>query len=266
MMQEQHFDVAAYALGVLDDRDAARFEDHLIECPTCAIELESLLPVVDILADVDADALVATEQSRRDGQVLTMMIGEVKKERRKANSRRLYTLAAAVVVFAMLSIGALFAGGQWFAPDSTPTTNAAGPDPAPSESRGSTQLDPLPKSDGVGIGGTELPGEQLGGTDPRTQVRFVAGMEKKDWGTQISFAVSNVTGPRICRLVAIRLDGSSEVLTTWSVGTKGWGTPANENPLLLQAVTALSVDDIAHLQVQSVDNSGATEKLVQVPE
>jgi starch synthase len=70
MTQEQHFDVAAYALGVLDERDAARFEDHLIDCPACAIELESLLPVVDILSDVDADALVATEQSRRDGVVL----------------------------------------------------------------------------------------------------------------------------------------------------------------------------------------------------
>src|SRR6185295_11798001 len=52
MMQEQHFDVAAYALGVLDERDAARFEDHLIDCATCAIELESMLPVVDILSDV----------------------------------------------------------------------------------------------------------------------------------------------------------------------------------------------------------------------
>ena len=113
MTQEQHFDVASYALGVLDERDASRFEDHLIDCPTCAIELESLLPVVDILSDVDADALVAAEQSRRDGLVLKTMIGEVKQERRRANSRRLYSLAAAVVVFAMLSIGALFAGGQW---------------------------------------------------------------------------------------------------------------------------------------------------------
>ncbi|WP_203709573.1 zf-HC2 domain-containing protein, partial [Actinoplanes digitatis] len=113
MTQEQHFDVAAYALGVLDDRDAARFEDHLIDCATCAIELESMLPVVDILSDVDADALVATEQSRRDGLMLKKMIVEVKQERRRANSRRLYSLAAAVVVFAMLSIGALFAGGQW---------------------------------------------------------------------------------------------------------------------------------------------------------
>ena len=106
-MQEQHFDVAAYALGVLDERDAARFEDHLIECTACALELETLLPVVNVLADVDADAMVAAEQSRREGAVLKAMITEVGKERHHARSRRLYSLAAAVVVFAMLAVGAL---------------------------------------------------------------------------------------------------------------------------------------------------------------
>lgn len=256
MTQEQHFDVAAYALGVLDERDATRFEDHLIDCPTCAIELESLLPVVDILSDVDADALVATEQSRRDGIVLKKMIGEVKKERRRANSRRLYSLAAAVVVFAMLSIGALFAGAQWFAPNQDNPTTAQ---------RSSKQLDPLPLSDGVGIGGPELTGERLGGTDPRSGVRAEVALERKDWGTQVSFAVSNIDGPLTCRLVAVRTDGASEVLSTWKVGEKGWGTADQPEPLLLQAVTALSREEIAHVQIQSIDDKGATETLVRVP-
>jgi hypothetical protein len=260
MQEQQHFDVAAYALGVLDERDAARFEDHLIDCPTCALELETFLPVVDILADVDANALVATEQSHRDGVVLQAMIGEVRKERKHANSRRLYSLAAAVVVFAMLSIGALFAGARWFAPDRTnaPTTTTA--------QRSSTQLDPLPLSDGgAGIGGPDLAGERYGGSDPRTGVRLDAGLEKKDWGTQVSFAVSSIKGPLTCRLVAVRTDGSSEVLSTWTVGEQGWGTAAHPQPLLLQAVSATPRDDIAHLQVQSVDPKGTAETLVRVP-
>ncbi|GAB1642318.1 zf-HC2 domain-containing protein [Krasilnikovia sp. MM14-A1259] len=258
MMQDQHFDVAAYALGVLDARDAARFEDHLIDCPTCAIELESFLPVVDIMSEIDADALVATEQSRRDGVVLKQMIGEVRHERRRANSRRLYSLAAAVVVFAMLSIGALFAGANWFAPGQSrqPSTTAQ---------RGSSQLDPLPLTDGTGIGGPDLTGERFGGSDTRTGVRADVALEKKDWGTQVSFAVSNIKGPRTCRLVAVRTDGGTEVLTTWTVPEKGWGTAANPNPLMLQAVTALPRDDIAHLQVQSVDTKGVAETLVRVP-
>jgi hypothetical protein len=261
MMTEQHFDVAAYALGVLDERDAARFEDHLIECPTCALELETFLPVVDILADVDADALVATEQSHRDGVVLQAMIGEVKKERKHANSRRLFSLAAAVVVFAMLSIGALFAGAQWFAPDATtnsPSTTTA--------QRSSKQLDPLPLTEGgPGIGGPDLTGNRYNGSDPRTGVSLDVGLEKKDWGTQVSYAVSNVKGPLTCRLVAVRTDGSTEVLSTWTVGDKGWGTAANPSPLLLQSVTATPRDDIAHLQVQSVDAKGNAETLVRVP-
>ena len=256
MTQEQHFDVASYALGVLDERDAARFEDHLIDCPTCAIELESLLPVVDILSDVDADALVATEQSRRDGIMLKQMIGEVKHERRRANSRRLYSLAAAVVVFAMLSIGALFAGGQWLG-----TSDPASPT---QQQRSSKQLDPLPV-DGSGIGGPDLVGERMTNTDPRSNVTADVALESKDWGTQVSFAVSNIKGPLICRLVLVRTNGNQEVLSTWKVGDKGWGTAAQPEPLLLQAVTALPRDEIAHLQIQSVDAKGTGEALVRVP-
>ena len=257
MTQEQHFDVASYALGVLDERDASRFEDHLIECPTCAIELESLLPVVDILADVDADALVATEQSRRDGLVLKKMIGEVKKERKQANSRRLYSLAAAVVVFAMLSIGALYAGANWFAPDpkSPPSTTAQ---------RSSGEIDPLPLS---GFGGETkaLPGTPYSGTDARTGVRLDYGLEKKDWGTQVSFVVSNIKGPLTCRLMAVHTDGTSELLTTWNVNAAGWGTAEHPKPLGLLAVTATPRDNIAHLQLQSVDAKGVADTLAVVP-
>jgi len=257
MTQEQHFDVASYALGVLDERDAARFEDHLIDCPACAIELESLLPVVDILSDVDADALVATEQSRRDGLMLKSMIGEVKRERRRANSRRLYSLAAAVVVFAMLSIGALFAGGQWL----------GGSDPSsPTQQRSSKQLDPLPLAEGgSGLGGPDLVGERMTNTDPRSGVTADVALESQDWGTQVSFAVSNIKGPLTCRLVVVRTNGASEVLSTWKVGDKGWGTAAQPEPLLLQAVTALPREEIAHLQIQSVDDKGTSEALVRVP-
>jgi len=258
MTEEQHFDVAAYALGVLDERDATRFEDHLIECPSCAVELESFLRVADVLADVDADALVAAEESAKDGILLQKTIGTVARERHRANSRRLYSLAAAVVAFVVLSIGALFAGGQWFGPDqqSPPTAQ---------RSSGPTQLDPLPPGDGPGIGGTELTGERVANTDARSGVRLDAALAPKDWGTQVQFVVSNIKGPQTCRLVAVRTDGSSEVLSTWTVQEKGWGTAQRPEPLMLPAVTALPRADIAHLQVQSVAANGSTETLVTAP-
>ena len=258
MTQEEHYDVASYALGVLDERDAARFEDHLIECPRCAFELDSFVQVADLLADVDAGAVIAAEEAKRDGVMLHSMLGEVRTERRRANSRRLYSLAAAVVIFAMLSIGALFAGGKWFAPDQKSTGNTA--------QRGSSQLDPLPNSqDGPGIGGPDLAGQRYSGTDPRTGVHLDAALEKKDWGTQISFAISNITGPLECRLLAVHTDGTTEPLVSWKVGDKGWGTAANPSPLLLQAITATSREDIAHIQVQEVSAAGGGDTLVRVP-
>lgn len=257
MMREDHFDVAAYALGVLDERDAARFEEHLAECPTCALELESFLPVVDVLADIDAEAMAAVEQSHHEGVVLRTMIGEVAHERHRAGRRRLYALAAGVVLFMVLAVGALFAGGQWF---------GSGHTPVPSAQRSSSQIDQLPPNEGVDIGGTDLPGDRYQNTDPRTGVALAVGLEKKDWGTQVSFAVANVQGPLTCRLVAVRTDGSTEVLSTWTVPAgQGWGTGTSPAPLLLMAVTAIPRDDIAHLQVQSVDSAGATQTLVRAP-
>jgi Putative zinc-finger len=259
MTQEDHLDVASYALGVLDARDAARFEDHLIECPRCAYELESFVEVADLLAEVDAGAVIAAEESRREGVVLQNIMGEVKHERRKADSRRLYSLAAAVVIFAMLSIGAFFVGGQVAGSDpQTPVNNTA--------QRDSSQPDPLPNTDGgPGIGGPELAGQKYSGTDPRTGVHADVAMEKKDWGTQISYAISNITGPKTCRLILVHADGTTEPLASWTVGDKGWGTSANPAPLMLQAVTATKREDIPHVQVQEVTANGAGETLVSVP-
>jgi len=36
---DSHRECRAYALGVLDAADAFRFEDHLMECPQCALLL-----------------------------------------------------------------------------------------------------------------------------------------------------------------------------------------------------------------------------------
>ena len=161
----------------------------------------------------------------------------------------------------MLSIGALFAGGQWFGPDQQRRR------PRRSGRSGPTQLDPLPLNDGgAGIGGPDLTGERMASTDARSGVRLDAALEPKDWGTQVQFAVSNIKGPLTCRLVAVRTDGRSEVLSTWTVGDEGLGhRRASRQPLLLPAVTALPRADIAHLQVQSVAANGTAETLVTAP-
>ncbi len=248
----QHFDVAAYALGVLDPRDAERFEAHLADCDACAIELDSMLPVVDVLADIDADSLVATEQSRREGLVLNRMINVVGHERRRTHGRRLYSLAAAVVAFAVLGVGAAFAGGQWFARADTTTAS-------PKQSA----LEPIaPESN---VGGPNAPKDITGVTDPRTGVRAAVALEQMAWGTQVDLALTNIKGPKTCRLVAVRTDGTQEVLSSWTVGEKGWGTAAQPKALELTAQTALPRNQIAHVKVDSMDETGTPQTLVRVP-
>ena len=45
---ERHRDVAAYALGVLNEAEAFRFEDHLMECPRCAAHVTEFGPAPDL--------------------------------------------------------------------------------------------------------------------------------------------------------------------------------------------------------------------------
>ena len=45
----EHFDVAAYALGVLDDCDTEAFERHLDVCPGCREELALFSEVPGLL-------------------------------------------------------------------------------------------------------------------------------------------------------------------------------------------------------------------------
>lgn len=195
MTESEHLDVGAYALGVLDDRDSALFEEHLAGCFSCAGELESLLPVVDLLSDVDPDDLVTTERATSDPYLLDRMLATVAEDRRRARSRRMYSLAAGFVLMAMLTGLALFAGARWMG-DTEYTAQ-----PGPSVSGGQAS----PGTPDTGFGGPELPaGERLNALDGKTGVKAEMMLESKPFGTQVSFALSRLSGPRTCRMVVLR--------------------------------------------------------------
>jgi anti-sigma factor RsiW len=42
-------DLAAYALGALEEREAAELQSHLADCEACRMELRWLQPAVDLL-------------------------------------------------------------------------------------------------------------------------------------------------------------------------------------------------------------------------
>ncbi|MFK3980485.1 anti-sigma factor family protein [Micromonospora sp. NPDC050397] len=257
MSRSDHFDVASYALGVLDEEDTIRFEEHLADCWACAGELESMLPVVDLLAEVDGDDLAVMERSTADDQLVTRALNVVSLDRRRARKQRILSLAAGVVVVALLSGLSLVAGASW---SGNPSTQAL---PTPS---GSATAPGNPPLTGGGFGGPEMENaEKLTVTDKDTGVRADLLLDGRPFGTQVSFALSNLTGPRTCRLVVLRRNGAPEVLSSWTVPPDGYGTPAHPEPLLLQSTTSAQRADIDRMQVQAVDAKGTATALVTVP-
>ncbi|WP_422770608.1 anti-sigma factor family protein [Plantactinospora sp. WMMC1484] len=250
MSTEIHWDVASYALGVLDERDTLRFEEHLASCAQCAHELESLLPVVDLLGEIDGHDLMVAERSETDGVLFERVVAAVGADRRRARSRRLYGLAAAFVLVAMLS-GLAFLGGTRVGDTGT----TAQPSP------GSTGT--VPGSTGrPGTGGPT--GERFVATDPASGVHAEVRLGATPWGTRVSFALSGLSGPQVCRLVLMHENGETEVISSWKVPPAGYGTAAQPNALVLEAATATDQDDIDRLQVQVLDD-GDAEPLVTVP-
>ncbi|MFC0531027.1 anti-sigma factor family protein [Phytohabitans kaempferiae] len=264
MSRAAHWDVAAYALGVLDPQEAERFEEHLAGCWACAGELESMLPVVNLLSEVDGESLITAEQSRSDGRLLDRMIVEVGAHRRRARSRQLLAVAAAVVVLATTTGVSLLAGGRWLGNGSTPSDVVA---------QGGGTSAPLTPSvpsgqAGPGIGGPQgvgEDGERFAATDVQTGVEATLVLETKTWGTQVSFQLTKLTGPRQCRLMVLREDGTKEVLNSWSVPPPGYGTKEEPEPLLLQTSTATPRNEIDRILVQQVSKDGVVESLVEMP-
>jgi anti-sigma factor RsiW len=223
-----HRDVGAYALGVLDPRDNARFEEHLAMCHSCPRELEQLSTVAALLSHVDAGDVVFAERSTRDPRRSDVLVGTVRSERRRSRVRQRLTLAACVL---LLGAGAgVVATGQvdGLLPVRSPAVSAA------------------PKLHAV---------SQNTGTEATVQV------DGKRWGSQVTLQVTHVKGPLACRLVAVSKDGQSEVVMGWSVPPEGYGTKEQPDPLVLVGGTDLPPSSLARLEVRTV--SGAL--LVSVP-
>lgn len=259
MSRADHMDVAAYALGVLDPQDAERFEEHLATCWACAAELETMVPVVGMLSGIDGEAMAALEQTHTDPALLDRTLVAVRLDRRRTRMRQVFAAAAAVVVFGGLSgvgMAGVFGGGDDKPlPQAQPTLTA--PVTAPPNSEPSDPNDP-------NVGGNEQEGDQHNAVDPGTGVKTTMWLASKEYGTQIDLQLTRLPGPRTCRLLVVRKNATSEVVSTWSVPGGGYGTNTNQLPLELSASTSAPLKDIEKIQVQSVDVNGIASPLVTV--
>jgi hypothetical protein len=260
----ERWDVAGYALGVLDDEDSTRFENHLATCVWCADELDSLMPVAGMLAEVDRAAFVRAEESAKDPRMLSEMLNTVAYRRSKTNVRMLALAASVVAVMIVVGLalvlsnpGSNNSGRNVVAGQNNTLAPQGGGNPTPSASASVA-------APAIGGPGNDDIGEHLAATDATTGVRLDVLVAAKPWGTQLSFAVTNVHGPLRCRMVTVEPNGTTEVVSSWQVPPDGYGTPQHPEPLTLQAHSALAPQQMARVEIQTIDATGTATRLVAV--
>ncbi|MER5936654.1 zf-HC2 domain-containing protein [Streptomyces sp. NPDC001928] len=110
---ERHRDVAAYALGVLNEAEAFRFEDHLMECPRCAAHVTEFGPITRQLMLYRRSTPQFVHPMAQPGpQMLNRLLEAVAVRHRARRRRTLYAVAASVVIALAAPGVAIMAGGD----------------------------------------------------------------------------------------------------------------------------------------------------------
>ncbi|MFF5188054.1 zf-HC2 domain-containing protein [Streptomyces sp. NPDC000345] len=174
---ERHRDVGAYALGVLDEAEAFRFEDHLMECPQCAAQVTEFGPTArQMMLYRRATPRTVHPFAGPGPRLLDKLLAEVSVRRRAARRRMMFALAASVVIALVGPAVAMMSGGD---------------------------------------GDSEA--VRVTATDEKSGVWAQVTIEDEVWGSGIELKVKDGAGPRDCRLIAVGHDGSEQTVTSWNV-------------------------------------------------
>ncbi|NUT42555.1 MAG: zf-HC2 domain-containing protein, partial [Thermoactinospora sp.] len=171
MTEVHHEDVAAYALGLLDDQERHAFERHLDACPSCAGEVGAFAAMGELMRGVDPDDLHDDLHDDRhaeatDPQVESLLVRRAAVERRRRTFHRAFMSAAACF---------LIATGVFLAVNAT----TSGPNPDSIHSPARALL---------------MTGRTYPVNDPATGVSGVVGVEDKGWGTHVALELKGVKG------------------------------------------------------------------------
>ena len=232
-----HTDVGAYSMGLLEERDRRKFEDHLAGCPACAAEVAELSPMAALLRGVElgeaesagaAGGEPAAGREPGSGDVTELLRRRARRQRQRRRWQVALGAAAGIVL-----IGGGIGVGIAAAPQN-------GPPPPP----------PL-----------ALTGQLHSATDPGTGVAGTVGLVAKAWGTQVTLDLSKVHGPAECELVAVSRTGERRVVMGWLVTAPGDGVPGHPAHLVIRGGTSIPRSDLSRVDVDVVN--GRT--LVSIP-
>lgn len=211
-----HIDVAAYSLGLLDQKDREDFEAHLADCQSCLAELGEFAAMADLFVDLDP---VIVEAEEPDESSLARLVARGAAARRRQARRRAVLAAAASIV--LLAGGV--AAGLSLAPRAAPSPVVA-----------------------------QLTGQRHSSTNLATGIQGVVGLVSKPWGTQVTLDLSKVRGPLDCQLIAVSRSGLRRVMVGWLVPAAGYGVPGHPAPLLIQGGTSIPRQDLSEIEIQVV--------------
>lgn len=232
--EPEHTDVASYVLGLLDEEEMSRFEEHMLTCERCAAEADELMslpPLLEPLVSRDGAFSEPPATAVPSESLLPGLLADAAADR-KRRRRSVLALAAALALVIAGPIVGVALGHQ----GSTPTTDSVAAD-------------------------LVMVGEQHTAFDAATGVRATIGLDQRSWGTHVAIELTGVHGPLKCALIAVSKTGETQVVTNWIVPSPGYGVPGHEQPLFVHGGAAMTTSDIDHFVVRTLDG----QTLITVP-
>ncbi|MER5731866.1 zf-HC2 domain-containing protein [Streptomyces sp. NPDC002138] len=228
-----------YVLGVLDDAEVRRVEEHVSGCVRCREEVAALREMEAALGEVPEEAFL--EGPPEGGDLLLQRTLRQMRGERADRSRRRAAVAGLAIAASLAAV--FWAGARVGAGDGRDV--AEGPPPPPPTVTASPSPPPV---------GTKV----ASATDARTGARMTVQMTPAARWVRVHAAVTGVPAGERCLLVVVARDGTRTTAGSWVVGglENGAGKGA--------ALDGSAAVDPAHVKEIVVQNEAGTS-FVSVP-